>query len=138
MRDGARRLLADVEAHVGDLYEWPRREQALILAGVPPGRLNIFRFVLFLLGNGCPPRPLARLLVGAGLVPTDKARRDAWDVLRDFRTGTLRRDAFYWCMRARARVEVHGLTSWCRDGVPRGMKDVVYWYDAQRLLCPSV
>lgn len=138
MRDVSRRLLADVEEHVGPLYDWPRREQALVLSGSSPGRLMVFRFTLFLLGNGCPPRPLARLLVGAGLVSTLKARRDAWDVFRDFRAGSLRADAFYWSMHDGARVEVNGPTSWCRGGVPVHMRDPVYWYDAQQMLRPSV
>ena len=80
--------------------------------------LCMFRFVLFLLGNGAPPRAVARLLVGGGLVRKPKEKRDAWDVFVAFRDGKLRPDAFYWCMRSRQRAEVNHPRSWCRGGVP--------------------
>ena len=122
-------LLTDVEAHVGALYEWPYKEQRLVLAGVPPGRLHIFRFTLFLLGNGCPPRPLARLLVGAGLLPTLKARRDAWDVLRGFRSGCLKPGTWYWSMAWRAKVVL--ITD---RPLPSSLRDPIFWHDAKVLL----
>ena len=127
MQPSSRRLLTDVEAHVGDLHEWPYKEQRLVLAGVPPGRLNIFRFTLFLLGNGCPPRPLARLLVGAGLLRTQKARRDAWDVMHSFRHATFKAGTWYWSMMLKAKVEINQPLPWC-------LRDPVFWHDAQLLL----
>ena len=129
-----RRLLAAVEEHVGELHEWPAKEQRLVLAAADPGRLNIFRFVLFLLGNGAPPRAVARLLVGGGLVRKPKEKRDAWDVFVAFRDGKLRPDAFYWCMRSRQRAEVNHPRSWCRGGVPVGMRDPKYWSESRVLL----
>jgi hypothetical protein len=133
-----RKLLAAVEDHVGALHEWPHREQQLVRARSPPGRSQIFRFSLFLLGNGGPPRPVAQLLIGAGLLPSNKARRDAWDAFRAFRDGTLRADAFYWHLGTNARTPVHGPLSWCAGGVPYDMRQAVYWEDAQRLLdCPG-
>jgi hypothetical protein len=75
-----RHLLLDVEDHVGELSTWPHREQALALSGRPPSsRGDIHRFILFHLGNRCPPAPLARLLVDGSLLKDSKAGRDAWD-----------------------------------------------------------
>ena len=98
-----RRLIADVEDHIGDLHVWPYKEQRLVLSRRPIGR-----GAMFLLGNHAPPRPVAALLVGLGLLPSAKKRRDAWDVLRAFRDGTLRNDAFYWCLQTNTcrRVDV--------------------------------
>ena len=56
-----RRLLSDVEDHLGELHEWPRKEQLLVLACHPITRRDAFRFVIFLLGNRAPP------LVGWGI-----------------------------------------------------------------------
>ena len=82
-----RRLIADVEDHIGMLHEWPHKEQRLVLNRRAVGRSDIFRFVLFMAGNRVPPRPIAALLCGLGMLPTPKKRRDAWDALRDFRDG---------------------------------------------------
>ena len=94
----------------------------------------MFRFTLFLLGNHAPPRPVAALLVRLGLLPSAKKRRDAWDVLRAFRDGTLRNDAFYWCLETNRRQLVHGFDSWCAYGVPAGMREPLFWMDAERML----
>ena len=87
MKQWRRQLIADVEDHIGDQHEWPHKEQRVVLHGRAVGRGEIFRFALFLLANHAPPRPVAALLCGLGLLPTAKKRRDAWDVLRSFRDG---------------------------------------------------
>ena len=89
---------------------------------------------LFLLGNGAPPKCVATLLVGLNLVPDAKRRRDAWDAFRAFRDGTLPASAFYWRMEENAQVRVHGEKSWCRGGVPPGMRGSDFWADAQSAL----
>ena len=134
-RNGQRRreLVAQVEDHIGALHDWPRKEQRLVLTRAG-GRGDIFRFILFLLGNRVPPRPVATLLLGLGLLPTSKKRRDAWDAMRAFRDGTLRPDAFYWNMECNSRSLVHDLQSWCAHGVPVSMRDSLFWADAQRML----
>ena len=129
-----RRLLSDVEDHLGDLHEWPRREQRLVLACQPVKRSDAFRFVIFLLGNRVPPRPAAAMLIGCGLVPSAKARRDVWDAFCNFRDGNLRADAFYWSLDTNQREQVHGSGSWCAGGVPAGMRDPLFWLDAQQML----
>jgi len=129
-----RKLLADVEDHIGELHVWPRKEQQLVLSGRPTGRNDTYRFILFVLGNGGPARPLAAMLVGLGLLPNAKKRCDAWDVLRSFRDGTLRPDAFYWRLETNARQQVHAVDSWCAHGVPASMRDPLFWIDAQRML----
>ena len=129
-----RRLIADVEDHIGDLHAWPYKEQRLVLSRRPIGRGATFRFTLFLLGNHAPPRTVAALLVGLGLLPSAKKRRDAWDVLRAIRDGTLRHDAFYWCLETNRRQLVHGFDSWCACGVPAGMHEPLFWMDAERML----
>ena len=129
-----RQLIADVEDHVGDLHEWPHKEQQLALATRPVGRGSVFRFVLFLLGNRAPPRPVAALLIGLGLLPTSKKRRDAWDAMRGFRDGTLRIDAFYWSLEAGSGQNINAPGSWCAHGVPADMRDPTFWADAQRML----
>ena len=98
------------------------------------GRGSVFRFVLFLLGNRAPPRPAAALLIGLGLLPTSKKRRDAWDAMRGFRDGTLRIDAFYWSLEAGSRQDINAPGSWCAHGVPDDMRDPTFWADAQRML----
>ena len=113
---------------------WPRKEQQLVLSGRPTGRNDMYRFILFVLGNGGPARPLAAMLVGLGLLPNAKKRCDAWDVLRSFRDGTLRPDAFYWRLETNARQQVHAVDSWCAHGVPASMRDPLFWIDAQRML----
>ena len=128
-----RRLIADVEDHLGELHCWPYKEQRLVLDAQPVGRKDIFRFVLFALGNRVPPRPIVVLLCGLGLLSSAKKRRDAWDVLRGFRDGTLDSDSFYWDV-DEGRVLVHGLGSWCAGGVPLSMRDPIFWKDAQRML----
>ena len=55
------------------------------------------------LGTVCHHDQLATLLLGLGLLPTSKKRRDAWDAMRAFRDGTLRPDAFYWNMECNSR-----------------------------------
>ena len=127
-------LIADIEDHIGDLHVWPYKEQRLVLSRRPISRGAMFRFTLFLLGNRAPPRPVSALLVGLGLLPSAKKRRDAWDVLRAFRDGTLRQDAFYWCLETNSRQQVHGFDSWCAHGVPAGMCEPLFWMDAQRML----
>ena len=127
-------LITDVEDHIGALHEWPHKEQLLALAGRPISRSAMFRLTLFLLGNRVPPRLIVAFLLGLGLLPTAKKRHDAWDVLRAFRDGTLRDDAFYWSVETNRREQVHGFRSWCAHGVPVGMRDSLFWHDAQRML----
>ena len=135
-RQQARRcqLIADIEDHIGDLHVWPHKEQRLVVSRRPICRSAMFRITLFLLGNRVPPRPVVALLVGLGLLPSAKKRRDTWDVLRAFRDGTLRQDAFYWCLETNSRQQVHNFDSWCAHGVPAGMRDPLFWMDAQRML----
>lgn len=128
-----RRLIADVEDHIGTLPTWPYAEQRLVLAR-SGDRRDVFRFVLFSLGNRAPPRPVVALLLGLGLLRTLKCRRDCWDAVRGFRDGTHGPDAFYWDLEANARARVHGPESWCGGGVPRGMRDPTFWADAERML----
>ena len=100
----------------------------------------MFRFTLFLLGNRAPPRPVAGWQPYSSgtqawtAAKCAKKRRDAWDVLRAFRDGTLRNDAFYWCLETNRRQLVHGFDSWCAYGVPAGMREPLFWMDAERML----
>ena len=119
-----RQLVADVEDHLGALHTWPQREQRLVLGACAARRGDVFRFVLFTLGNRAPPRPVIAMLNGLGLLPTMKSRRDCWDAVRCFRDGKLCKDAFYWDMDAKAFVRINGPSSWCAGGVPLGMRGV--------------
>ena len=74
-----RKLISDVEDHIGDLHNWPFKEQLFVLNVDAPSRGSIFRFILFALGNRVPPLPLATMLIGLGKLRTSKKRRDAWD-----------------------------------------------------------
>ena len=130
-----RPLLLDVEEHVGELRPWPHRDQALALLGrLPSSRGDIHRFILFHLRNRCPPAPLARLLLGGFLLNDRKAGRDAWDSMRYFRDGRLGVDAFYWTIDDHSRAAINAPDSWCAGGVPHGMRDPVFWVDAEHLL----
>lgn len=129
-----RKLIADVEDHIGDLHGWPFKEQLFVLNEDAPSRGSVFRFILFALGNRAPPIPLASMLIGLGKLPTLKKRRDAWDAMRNFRDGTLRSDAFYWDMEAGHRVDIHGPTSWCAHGVLPSMRDPWFWAEAEHKL----
>jgi hypothetical protein len=133
-----RRLIHEVEDHLGYLHEWPRKDQRIILACHPISRSEAFRIVIFLLGNRVPPRPAVALLVGCGLLPTAKSRRDVWDALRNFRDGKLDILSFYWSLETKQREYVHGAHSWCRHGVPTSMRDPLFWLDAQEMLLGRV
>ena len=122
-----RKLIGALEEHIGALHEWPHAEQQLVLAASPPGRNQLYRFVLFALGNQAPPSPLAKLLHGAGLLRDAKAGRDAWDAFKSFRDGTLRPDAFFWCMETQGRKLLLNH--------PRPPRDPMFWEDAEALLC---
>ena len=130
-----RRLLSDVEDHLGELHERPRTEQLIVLACHQITRRNAFRFVIFLLGNRVPPRPIAALVIGCGLLPQAKRRRDVWDAMRSFRDGRLCAQAFYWSLETKQRERVNGPDSWCKDGIPTSMRDPLFWRDAQSMLC---
>ena len=133
--DERRRLLSDVEDHIGDVHHWPHKEQHIALTcNSHVRRGDVFRLTLFLLGNRAPPRPVAVLLLGLGILNDAKRKRDAWDAFRAFRDGTLKADAFYWNMEENTRTMIHGSQSWCAGGVPTGMRDPVFWDDAQRML----
>ena len=66
-----RRVLADVEDHIGALYDWPHLEQQLVLDAFTgereTSRRERFRHMLFLLGNLTPPRPAAALMDASGM-----------------------------------------------------------------------
>ena len=99
-----RKLISDVEDHIGDLHNWPFKEQLFVLNVDAPSRGSVFRFHLLALGNRVPPLLFATMLIGLGKLRTSKKRRDAWDAMRAFRDGGLRLHAFYWDMEAGQRV----------------------------------
>ena len=69
-----RRVLADVEDHIGALYDWPHLWSSSSCSTPSPAsarrqtsRRERFRHMLFLLGNLAPPRPAAALMDASGM-----------------------------------------------------------------------
>ena len=99
-----RRLIADVEDHLGELHCWPYKEQRFVLDAQPVGRKDIFRFVLFAqratacrrglswccsVGLGCCHRRRSGAMHGTCCAASATAH---W--IRTRSTGTWTRDAF--------------------------------------------